>query len=389
MEDEEKLELLSQAYRQSKFQEELSKVCFDVETQIFTLFKDLPKAHEHMNNVFAVESRVKTPDSLLEKVRRKDYLNVWAISEDMSENQKLIKQHLTDLIGVRVDCYFMDLEKVLYDSFIKKYGTKHQNFTFDYSESLTQKNGHKIYKFSGVYKDAYHFEIQIKSAIHNVWGEVEHKTIYKNPNYDCFIQTRQFLIESLRGLFEITDKQLYAMFDMNETIEHLLRSLFYLYTKESVIKLCGTSILSEHFQRFFEIFKVDDDVKGFVLAKLQNDTYKQKAISCTEYKQEELLWRLKQKLSSKEDIKDGVKSNITQYKLDCIFNIASQLYKYEKKDDFYRHLLNELIPPDVTDFDFDFESVSWNNEDMDDDSIQNQNEKKYLDDLILINNKFK
>lgn len=37
--------------------------------------------------------------------------------EDIVESQKLIKSHLTDLIGIRIDCYFMKTERYLYDFF--------------------------------------------------------------------------------------------------------------------------------------------------------------------------------------------------------------------------------------------------------------------------------
>ena len=136
------------------------------------------------------------------------------------------------MIGIRINCYFAAYELFIYTELKSAL----ENGKIEYvdniiDEKTEQKNGHIIYKLSGRFKEKYHFEVQIKSIVHNVWGEVEHKTIYKNPCYDGYIHKKKELSEALHEVLFASDSQLLSIFQMNESEDTLIQALFYLATK--------------------------------------------------------------------------------------------------------------------------------------------------------------
>lgn len=185
-----------------------------------------------------------------------------------------------------------------------------ENVIFDFSENKIQANGHAIYKFSGLFKNEYHFEVQIKSAIHNVWGEVEHKTIYKNPFYNGLIESKKNIVETLYNIFKTSDNQLQLLFTMEEKEEQLLNSLFFCYSKSEVEAKCGTTILGNHYVRYFSIFKNLTLLKQYILCHLSEKEYERIPY---EFEETKLIM----------SIRDRVLDEVDTYKLSCLYNIGS------------------------------------------------------------------
>ncbi len=73
--------------------------------------KSITKFDPRIDNVFSVQSRVKDETTFEEKIFRKNYIQEWKVTDDMAENQKYIKLHLTDLIGIRINCYYAENEE--------------------------------------------------------------------------------------------------------------------------------------------------------------------------------------------------------------------------------------------------------------------------------------
>lgn len=213
-----------------------------------------------------MESRVKSPESFEEKISRKDYIHTWTISEDKTELQREICMKLPDLIGLRITCLFQSDEDFvynkLYDSIPIINSSKAEGIFLNPkgSDGTTQQNGHKIYKMTGVYQPEnsvfprVNFEIQIKSFIHNVWGEVEHKTIYKGIQYDINPTHKKTMTEEIYNILSASDRQLQSLFENTHDECDLIKALFFEQTKLEVAKNCGSKILAKYYYSFFNLF---------------------------------------------------------------------------------------------------------------------------------------
>ena len=176
-----------------------------------------------------MSSRIKDMSSLKEKIIRNSYY------KNYDEPQQLI-DNLSDLIGIRLECRFIDDEYKLY-KLLLKYFTKINDEGYYYNQfnaavSLalgekqpqTQRNGFTIYKIDGLYNKngrRLRFELQIKSLVNLFWSEIEHKIIYKNDAYvlaDGFLKD---IMVTVKNIFTMLDNQLlilYKRFNSGTTI---------------------------------------------------------------------------------------------------------------------------------------------------------------------------
>lgn len=190
---EEKEKYLLETFEDLIIDKELNWAKTQIEEQIKAFIKYLQKNLSPNQRIFEnPESRIKSYDSFSEKIYRKGYIQSWQITDDKDKNKELIMRQLPDLIGFRITCFFLDAEPSIY-RLLKEYNDcgKFDKITLDFNENCMQKNGHTIYKVTGKYNNKYCFELQIKSIMHNVWGEVEHKTIYKSRDFDPNIETKK------------------------------------------------------------------------------------------------------------------------------------------------------------------------------------------------------
>lgn len=182
--------------------------------------------------IYMTRARVKNIESSYLKTKRKDKKDIMSI---------------TDLIGLRILCLFeqdiLDVYKFILEmcsnkvyileevlvfglkkesrikiTSLKKEFDKFDKYkTFDI-KSQARENGYQSIHFVGTYQDfeentKYPFEIQLRTLLQDVWGELEHKLSYKQKGSHPFIkksfvrlskalETNDMLISDLQELKE-------------------------------------------------------------------------------------------------------------------------------------------------------------------------------------------
>lgn len=363
--EQERYQALMEAFSDPTFRDELEDVKNKLKVWLGEWMKGMPPLDNRIGNVFSIESRVKGVHTFEEKLYRKNYIQTWDVFTDKRDNQTYIKRELTDLIGLRVNCHFVAYESVIYDYLSSSSDDqKPKGFEFNFDENTTQKNGNKIYKFSGVYNNTYHFEVQIKSIIHNVWGEVEHKTVYKNPVFDGYIEKKRQISSTLHDTMMASDKELFTLFNMKETKTQLIQSLFFCETCEQVAELCKTNVLGVHYNSYFLAFPNLDDIKRFIVCKLSETAFEKTPV----------------KVESNEffdALKEQVKIVFPKFYLICLFSIDSILHEQRSYDDFLVYFLQHIIKVEKDDFDQEME-----NDFEDDDTTGIDSQQDIINDCI-------
>lgn len=199
--------------------DELEELSVVIQDNFFEILKE--NSIEFLN----ISARVKSPESLKEKILRNKYYKRYP------DGNKLI-YNLSDLIGVRIECRFADDERNIY-RFFKKYFNKNSDGNYYYNENdenfylklegkqpQKQKNGFTIYRVDGKYffnGNDIPFELQIKSLVNMFWGEIEHEIIYKNSNYIIENNFLKDIMGSIKNNLSMIDKQLVTVFNHFET----------------------------------------------------------------------------------------------------------------------------------------------------------------------------
>lgn len=178
-----------------------------------------------------INSRVKSSKSLKEKIIRNKYYQKYDTKEALFKN-------VPDIIGVRIECRFIQDEADLY-KFIKRLfneksevyenyscSSKNRNLLLNLSDKQPQeqKNGMKIYRIDGKYlygESSVNFELQIKSLVNVFWGEIEHKVIYKNFNYVIADQFYKDIMKSIKNSLSTIDQQLLLISNQLEQSEEI------------------------------------------------------------------------------------------------------------------------------------------------------------------------
>lgn len=332
--------LLSEAFSDDDFQNNLQKKRLEIEVELKKFVKWLLGQLNVEQKIFEnLESRVKTLESFQEKICRNDYINKWVgITEDVLKNQEIICLNLPDLIGFRLNCFFIDDEISIY-KYLKQYYNDigFEEITLNFDESKKQKNGHNIYKLTGQYQKQFNFEVQIKSLMHNIWGEVEHKTVYKNQNYDINTEPKKVITEEVFNILRATDKQLVALFKNNYTQKQLIQALFFEQTKKEVEELFHTKVLAIHYSNFFELFGNKDFsyIEEYTANKLLKKKFVRHEINLKEGQPEEY------------SLKNGILLRYYEYEFRVLYVIAKIIYRFESYDQFLIYLCRVLLE-DIT-----------------------------------------
>ena len=326
---EERRALLLEAYNDT-FCDTLERVRFDLEAVIRRLAEELARNLDSLLGCrLIVESRVKSHESFAEKIKRKGYLDTWDISDDIDSNQDLIRTALPDLIGLRLNCMFLHQEKEVYEG-LKSVDLDLQ---LDFSASTKMRNGKDIYKVTGSYewtdRQRYNFELQIKSYINNLWGEVEHAVKYKNRCYSVDEQLTRSVTDQTITVLEATDGQLQKLFKHSYDEDGLVKGLFCLYTKDDVATTCGTDILAEHYNRFFTLMLSEEYVKirRYVSCALAGEAYEPSIITTDDCGESTL------------ELANQLSTRYFDHCIDTLYHIASKLNNYKRgRQDFLIHL---------------------------------------------------
>jgi len=163
----------------------------EVETKIEILQEEFLHMHDY-NPIEHVSSRVKSPDSLVEKVSRK------GIPSDFES----IRSHITDIAGVRITCSFVTDAYRLFDLLTQQDDVRILAVKDYIAEP--KENGYKslhaileipVFLSSG--RVDVPVEVQFRTIAMDFWASLEHKIYYK---YDTAVPAE--LVASLRDAAE-------------------------------------------------------------------------------------------------------------------------------------------------------------------------------------------
>ena len=230
------------------------------------------------DNFLNVNSRVKSSISLKEKILRNNYYIKY-------KSPKLLFDNLSDLIGVRIECRFIEDEIEIYKR-IKElfnsqkcdgyyYNAKNPNvlLKLDEEQPQVQKNGFTIFRIDGKYicnGKTVNFELQIKSLVNMFWGEVEHKILYKNFNYMLGEQFFKDIMASLKDNLTMIDRQLLILYnylnEMNETTSEIRRAQTEALLSKIIYEIYSIKI-KEEVGFIVDFRKSCDVVMNYVLKK--------------------------------------------------------------------------------------------------------------------------
>lgn len=161
-----------------------------------------------------IEARVKKRNECIEKFNLKYRKEIEEKKEDYH-----IKDYITDLIGVRVVCYYeSEIDKVI--DHLK--ASFHVNGITNKSAILTAKTD--AFGYKGVHLDLglnderkqldeyrkikdFVFEVQVRSIVQDAWSVVDHKLKYKKS----ISQPLQRRVLNLAALFEMADREFDAI----------------------------------------------------------------------------------------------------------------------------------------------------------------------------------
>lgn len=221
-------------------------------------FNDIFKHSEKLLNI---SSRIKSQESLKEKLIRKNYFIDYPVPVDAFNE-------IPDLVGLRLECRFIKDEKEIYENIIEDFRiysghgyyasriNKNIELNLEEIQPHTLNNGFKIYKLDGRYRlneKIYRFEIQIKSLVNVFWGEIDHKILYKNYNYMITEDFFRDIMNSILDNLFMVDKQLMILYNHVSSLDASAQ-----ITAEHQLKILLSKIIHDVF-----INKVREEL-GFV-----------------------------------------------------------------------------------------------------------------------------
>jgi putative GTP pyrophosphokinase len=213
--------------------------------------------------MYRMFSRVKTPESILDKVTKKEY----------KKNGKKI----TDIIGIRITLYFQDdvdlVHKILKnknnfdhestDSFsIDEFKPIRCNLTFNLQEEFIKEA--KIIISPDFDTIDTKYEIQIRTVLSEGWHEVEHDLRYKCKD-DW--NSHDDLNRNLNGIFATLETSEFSMLQMLNSLAHrhykakninaLLKIKFRIKFKDNILNSKITELLFADNELLKKIYKID------------------------------------------------------------------------------------------------------------------------------------
>ncbi|KXO17066.1 (p)ppGpp synthetase [Peptoniphilus sp. GNH] len=168
-----------------------------------------------------IYTRVKSEESIREKLLRNNFYRIY------KDPQKATLS-LSDLIGLRIECRFIEDEKKIFYEILKLFNIQgeqgyyrtslDENIYLRLSEKqpMLQQNGFEIYKIDGYYiysRTKFNFELQIKSMVNLFWGEIDHSVLYKNYNYLITENFFRSIMYSIKDNLSMIDRQLMILYE--------------------------------------------------------------------------------------------------------------------------------------------------------------------------------
>ena len=194
--------------------DELNRVAGELEK----FFNDSLFIKDHFLNV---NYRIKSSESLKEKILRHNFYLKY-------ETPQMLVEDLSDLIGFRIECRFIEDEAKIYEDIVKLFNRREEggyysnplngsiSLLLDEKQPQIQKNGFEIYKIDCKYsKDGVvvNFELQIKSMVNVFWGDIDHRVLYKNFNYMLTEDFFRDIMSSIKDNLTMIDRQLMLIYN--------------------------------------------------------------------------------------------------------------------------------------------------------------------------------
>jgi relA/spoT family protein len=321
---------IMKAFLDVKFQEELQMNRIEIEQLLKSFIKELSQKKKILKISKEINSRIKSEESLREKLERKNYINKWGINfnSNSTKIQEKICENLPDLIGFRINCYFKEDEKSIFEE-LQNYLKNNDSVEIEEFPNNKQKNGHIIYKIACKYNH-FAFEVQVKSLLNDVWGEVEHSTIYKSKIYDSRQNLKKDIVEGLYDILNGADKQLNKVYSFTINEKEIKNELFFKYSID-LLSSNDIKILNEDYTNFFELTKYIKDSERYI------DEYIGKKLLREEYINKKI--RDNNKLSLDINI---YKEVFDEFKWKKFCAIVKVLYKFEDEDVLLQHLISKV-----------------------------------------------
>lgn len=176
---------------------------------------------KHSDIILDCHCRIKGVESLKEKLIRNKFYLQYEAGEDAVA-------HLSDLVGITIQCRFIRNENELYQGLLTHFDKQGKD---GYAKCLDddrvylnlampqpqyQRNGFTIYRIDGYYLfngNKINYELQIKSLVHNFWSEIEHQVVYKNPEFVVYDRFNKSMLGAIRDNLDVVDRQLEIMYD--------------------------------------------------------------------------------------------------------------------------------------------------------------------------------
>jgi ppGpp synthetase/RelA/SpoT-type nucleotidyltranferase len=254
-----KLELFDFIDRTLELIEGKSEALTRVAGELEKFFNDSLFIKDHFLNV---NYRIKSAESLKEKILRHNFYMKYDTPESLVED-------LSDLIGFRIECRFIEDEAKIYQDILRLFNTQQEGgyYSNPLNESISlnleekqpqiQKNGFEIYKIDGRYEKVgvvVNYELQIKSMVNVFWGDIDHRVLYKNFNYMLTEDFFRDIMSSIKDNLTMIDRQLMLIYNHLSSMDASSTP-----TKKAQLK----SLLSKTIHDIY-IVKVRQEV-GFVL----------------------------------------------------------------------------------------------------------------------------
>ena len=159
----------------SRYEAAIKEVCTKLE-----ILKDDFRIHKHRDCISTIQSRIKSPESILDKLARKGCPIDFAT---MGSN-------LDDIAGIRVICKFIDDIYVL----AEKISSQDDLVVVEVIDYIKhpKPNGYRSYHmvvevpvFFATAKEYVRVEIQLRTVAMDFWASLEHDIRYKKDSCEC------------------------------------------------------------------------------------------------------------------------------------------------------------------------------------------------------------
>lgn len=326
------------AYSEESFQKKLKKADDAIVSRLTDAMESLSNDYGEPRRVI-VEHRVKSSASLREKMKRKGYASKGGL--DGSASQADIVNWLLctvpDLIGIRLNCLFIEDEEALLSDLLS---LRCESLSFEDDSTKTKTTQHRVCKLNGKYRaddNEYRFEVQVKSYIDNLWGEVDHKRFYKSKGYVLQRPLMEETMRQARNILEATDKQLKAIYHSDVSEDDLLKGLFFEKSKDAVSRACGEHLLGVHYESFYDLLVSS---RRDNLYELITNYVREEAHSPEQYQG---MAGVDSVIALRNLTARIISERYVGYNLEMLYHIASELFSYSSEREFQLHLAELVI----------------------------------------------